>query len=388
MKRIAIIGAGAMGSGIGQVAAMAGHQVVIYDAIQNTTDQSRATILNSLNKLSEKGKITEHNIKNIFGQINFADRLEQIRGCDLVIEAIIEDEYEKKKLFEHIESIVDDHAVIASNTSSLSITGLARSLKKPERFIGLHFFNPPVLMKLVEIIPALQTSNDVTENITELMQAWDKVTVVAKDTPGFIVNRIARSFYGEALRIAEEQLASYDQIDHAMKEIGGFKMGPFELMDFIGNDINDAVTRSVWQAMHFDPRYKPSSLQGNMVRAGWYGRKTGQGYYHYPSTSSASNSGHQVSNMKHREICDRIVIMLINEAADAYYYGIASRDDIDQAMTLGLNYPKGLLKWADEIGIAACVEKMDELYNLYREERYRCSAGLRKMAEAKLTFYP
>jgi 3-hydroxybutyryl-CoA dehydrogenase len=395
MKKIAIIGAGAMGSGIGQVAAMAGHEVVIYDSIPTAIINSRNTILTSLQKLSIKGKLTTDEEKIIFDRIIFADQPELINGCEIVIEAIIEDETEKKKLFEQIESYVDDHAVIASNTSSLSITGLAKSLKKPERFIGIHFFNPPVLMKLVEIIPALQTSAYVTKNISELMQSWDKVPVLANDTPGFIVNRIARPFYGEALRIAEEQLASFEEIDHAMKETGGFKMGPFELMDFIGNDINDAVTRTVWQAMHYDPRYKPSSLQGNMVRAGWFGRKSGRGYYHYPTSPTsavkseqpATTNTQQNSKINSNEICDRIVAMLINEAADAYYYGIASRDDIDRAMTLGLNYPKGLLKWADELGINECVKRMDALNDQYREERYRCSPCLRNMAKAKMTFY-
>jgi len=384
MKRIAVIGAGAMGSGIGQVAAMADHEVILYDSFPGAIVKARDTILASLNKLAAKDKISDQESKAIFGRIYFVDHLESISGSDLVLEAIVEEFEEKKKIFEQVESIVSADAVIATNTSSLSVTGLAKTLQKPERFIGIHFFNPPVLMKLVEVIPALQTNAVVIEKIIQLIHSLDKTVVKAKDTPGFIVNRIARPFYGEALRIAEEQIAEPNLIDRAMREIGGFKMGPFELMDFIGNDINESVTRSVWTALHFDPRYKPSVMQSNLVKAGWFGRKSGRGFYDYsPSTTDTIDS----SSGDKEKIFDRIIIMLINEAADAHYYGIASRDDIDTAMTMGVNYPKGLLKWADEIGIATCVQRMDSLYDMYREERYRCSVHLRHMAASKLTFY-
>ena len=391
MIKVGVIGAGAMGSGIGQVAAMAGHEVFIYDSFTASVAKARDGIMQSLNKLSAKGKLSDQDAKAVFGRIYFIENAESIRECGLVIEAIIENEEEKKNLFRTIETAVDHDAIIASNTSSLSISGLANSLKDPERFIGIHFFNPPVLMKLVEIIPALQTSPSITSRVTELIKAWDKTPVIAKDTPGFIVNRIARPYYGEALRIVEEHLASPQLVDNAMKEIGGFRMGPFELMDFIGNDINEAVTRSVWTAMHYDTRYTPSQLQSNMVRAGWLGRKSGKGFYNYekenispafPATELSTNE----DSLK-QEIFDRILGMLINEAADALYRQIATREDIDLAMTLGVNYPMGLLKWADEIGIASCVRNIDRLYDLYKEDRYRCSPGLRKMTAINKNFY-
>ncbi len=384
MKRVAVIGAGAMGSGIGQVAAMAGHEVILFDAFPNAVTKARDSILQSLNKLAEKGKITDQEAKAVFGRMYFVDQIQSIEGSDLVIEAIVEIEEEKKKLFALIEPLLSETAVLASNTSSLSITGLANGLKNPERFIGIHFFNPPVMMKLVEIIPALQTSDEVTLKVVKEITSWGKTTVVAKDTPGFIVNRIARPFYGEALRIAEEQIATPAIIDAAVKGLGGFKMGPFELMDFIGNDINEAVTRSVWTAMHFDSRYRPSQMQVHLVKAGWLGRKTGRGYYDYKAAEETSS---EPLTDEHKFIFNRILIMLINEAADALYYGIASREDIDMAMTLGVNYPKGLLQWADETGIEECVRQMDALYFLYHEERYRCSMMLRKMAETKKIFY-
>lgn len=384
MNRIAVIGAGTMGSGIAQVAAMAGHEVILHDPFPASLVKGRDAILQSLNKMAEKKKIKPEEVTAIFGRIYFADHLDGIKESDLVIEAIIEKEEEKRKLFALVEPLVSPEAIIASNTSSLSVTALASSLSHPERCIGVHFFNPPVLMQLVEIIPAIQTNKEVEQKTKDLIEAWGKTPVLAKDTPGFIVNRIARPFYGEALRIAEEQIANPAMIDKAMKLLGGFRMGPFELMDFIGNDVNEAVTRSVWTAMHFDSRYRPSLLQVSLVRAGWYGRKSGRGYYDY-NAPPIDDLG-PITEM-HTRIFRRILVMLINEAADALYYGIATQEDIELAMTLGVNYPKGLLKWADEIGITECVKMMDELHDKYREDRYRCSVMLREMVQYNQTFY-
>jgi len=218
-----------------------------------------------------------------------------------------------------------------------------------------------------------------------LIDSWKKVTVITKDTPGFIVNRVARPFYGEALRIYEEGIADMATIDWAMKEIGGFKMGPFELMDYIGNDINYTVTETVFTAFYFDPRYRPSFTQKRMMEANYLGRKTGRGYYNY--VEGAAMPEPDKNQVVGEAIVWRILIMLINEAADALHLNIASKEDIDLAMTKGVNYPKGLLKWADEKGIQNVLDGLDKLYLAYHEERYRASVLLRQKAAFQQSFY-
>ena len=240
-------------------------------------------------------------------------------------------------------------------------------------------------MKLVEVIPAIQTSDKVLRKTTMNIQNWGKTVAVAKDTPGFIVNRVARPFYGESLRIYEEGIADFATIDWALKSIGGFRMGPFELMDFIGNDVNYTVTETVFKAFYYDPRYKPSFTQKRFSEAGYLGRKSGKGYYDYSEKATKPEPNQDVALAQ--KIFDRVLMMLINEAADALFWNIASAEDIDNAMTKGVNYPKGLLAWADEKGIDWCVEKLDELYDEYREDRYRCSPLLRRMNKGNKTFY-
>lgn len=385
MEKIGVIGAGAMGSGIAQLAATTGHDVVLYDAFPNAIEKAKQSLQAILNKLAGKGKITDQDAVAIFGRIHFVDFLEAFSETDIIIEAIVEDLAVKREVFRDLEEIVREDTILATNTSSLPITAIASSLKRPERCAGMHFFNPAPVMRLVEIIPALQTDEEVTKKLYNLGEKWGKTAVRAKDTPGFIVNRVARPFYGEALRIHDEGIASPATIDWAVTTYGGFRMGPFTLMDYIGHDVNFTVTETVYHSFYQEPRYKPSFSQKRLVDAGFLGRKSGRGFYDYgegaemPKPIKNEHVGKQIFN--------RILIMLINEAADAVFWNIASPEDIDLAMTNGVNYPKGLLSWANEIGIENCVARMDALYDEYKEDRYRCSPLLRKMANQGDIFF-
>lgn len=383
--KIGVVGSGAMGSGIAQVAATAGHEVLIFDSNPKSIEKARDTLQSVLNKLATKGKIDDATAKAIFERLRWVENLSDLAEADLIIEAIVEDLGIKKDLFQKLSHLVKADAILATNTSSLSVTAIAAASDNPSRVLGLHFFNPAPLMALVEVVPALQTDMAVVEQAKALMQDWGKIPVIAKDTPGFIVNRVARPFYGEALRIYEEGIANVATIDWAMTEIGGFRMGPFTLMDFIGNDVNYAVTESVFQALYYDPRYKPALTQKRLVEAGWLGKKTGKGYYDY--SPGADNPQPLQDESLGRTIFERILVMLINEAADALLLGVATRDDLELAMTRGVNYPKGLLRWADDWGIENCVAKMDLLYDEYLEDRYRCSPLLRRMADRGLHFF-
>jgi 3-hydroxybutyryl-CoA dehydrogenase len=384
--KIAIVGSGSMGTGIAQVAASAGHEVCVFDNNQAAIEKASSKLRKIFDRLVEKEKFTRDKADLILSRIHFCDNLEELTGSKLIIEAIIEDLEAKQNLFSHLELLVDDDALLATNTSSLSIARIAAACNRPERVLGIHFFNPAPLMPLVEIIPAVQTSGDTLVEARNLIDSWGKVTVTAKDTPGFIVNRVARPFYGEALRIYEEGIADFATIDWAVKEIGKFRMGPFELMDYIGNDINYVVTETVFTEFFYDPRYKPSFTQKRMMEAGWLGRKTGRGYYDY--REGASNPEPQRDQELGERIVNRILVMLINEAADALYLNISTRDGIELAMTRGVNYPKGLLHWADEIGIPEVLRQLEELQDYYSEDRYRPSVLLKRMAANHETFFP
>lgn len=382
---IGVAGAGTMGAGIAQVAASAGHEVFLFDSSADALKRGVSIIEKNIASLVSKSKISSDEGEIIKKRIHSSSSVTGFSTCALVIEAVVEDLAVKQNLFKEIENFVSRDCILATNTSSLSVTAVASSGKFPERIAGLHFFNPAPLMQLVEIVPGICTSEKAVAALKTLVQQWKKVPVVAKDTPGFIVNRIARPFYGEAIRMYEEGLADIATIDHAMKEIGEFKMGPFELMDLIGNDINYTVTKTVWEQMFYDPRYKPSLTQKRLCEAKFFGKKSGRGYYNY--AEGAVQPKPNDDKILQRKIFQRILSMLINEAADALYYRIASRDDIDLAMTKGVNYPKGLLQWADETGIKNVYLSLEELYSLYREERYRPSVLLKKMGDGGKKFY-
>jgi 3-hydroxybutyryl-CoA dehydrogenase len=385
MKKIGIIGGGAMGSGIAQVFAQAGHPVVLYDTNQDALDRSKQNLAKTFEKLVAKEKYTTEKAEEIQNNIEYAAELNAFSSCDLIIEAIIENLEIKKSVFKNVEDIVSANCILASNTSSLSIASIASACAKPERVIGIHFFNPAPLMALVEIIPAVQTREGLAEEIKALIQSVGKLPVITKDTPGFIVNRVARPFYSEAIRLLEEGVADAETIDFAMTSVGGFRMGPFELMDFIGHDVNYRVTESVFESFFYDPRFKPSFSQKRLFEAGFYGRKSGRGFYNYAEGASKNEPSQDQALLE--KIYKRILVMLINEAADALFLNIATKEDLDTAMTKGVNYPKGLLQWADEYGIENVQNDLDELYNYYHEDRYRLSPIIRNMVKANQTFY-
>lgn len=278
---VAVVGAGAMGAGIAQVAAQAGHDVLLYDAKDGAAEKGRAGILAGLDRQVDKGRMDRGVRESIAARLGVASGLAALETAQLTVEAIVEDLAVKRTLFSELERIVAPDAILATNTSSLSITAIAAGLKQPGRVAGLHFFNPAPVMALVEIVAGLASDQTVLETLFATATAWGKVPVNARSTPGFIVNRVARPFYAEGLRLLEEGAASVATLDAIMREAGGFRMGPFELMDLIGHDVNFAVTRSVFDAYFTDPRYRPSLTQQELVAAGWLGRKSGRGFYNY-----------------------------------------------------------------------------------------------------------
>ncbi|HEY0970420.1 MAG TPA: 3-hydroxyacyl-CoA dehydrogenase NAD-binding domain-containing protein [Gemmatimonadales bacterium] len=379
---VGVLGAGAMGSGIAQVAAANGHVVVLADASADQLSRARAAIGKGLRRDEEKGRLRAGTADDAMARISFTGTgsdtaLAAFAECGLVVEAIVERLDVKQAAFRTMEAAVDDDCVLATNTSSLSVASIAAACARPDRVLGVHFFNPAPVMPLVELVPGMTTTPRVLAQVRGVVEGWGKTPVVAADTPGFIVNRIARPFYGESIRILEERIADAATIDWAMRELGGFRMGPFELMDFIGNDVNYAVTRSVWEAFFHDPRYRPSFTQRRLVEAGFLGRKTGRGYYDYQVLERPEPVRDEALGQR---ILERVVSMLVNEAADAVYLGVASPGDVELAMTRGVNYPKGLLAWGDELGPARVMEVIEGLRAEYQEDRYRVSPLLRRVA--------
>jgi 3-hydroxybutyryl-CoA dehydrogenase len=378
--RVGVVGAGAMGCGIAQVAAVAGHPVVLADAAAGAVAKAKAAMAKALARDVEKGRLPAGGDVAALDRIAVVDGVSDLSAfadCGIVIEAIVERLDAKRALFASLEAVVRPDCVLATNTSSLPVAAIGGDCRRPERVIGVHFFNPAPVMPLVEIVPSLATSPQVVALARGLVDSWKKTTVLASDTPGFIVNRVARPFYGESIRMYEEGVADIATIDWAMKTIGGFRMGPFELMDFIGHDVNFVVTRSVFEGLSFDPRYRPSVTQQRLLEAGWLGRKSGRGFYDYRdgATPPKPNEDRALGTA----IVDRTLAMLVNEAVDAVLMRVASPRDIDLAMTKGVNYPKGLIAWGQEIGLPTILARLEALYEEYGEDRYRPSALLRRL---------
>lgn len=283
--KIAVIGAGAMGSGIAQVAAQAGHCVYLQDQQAGAADKGKTSIANVLQNRVNNGKMLQSDLDDLLSRIQPVDRLEDLTDAGLVIEAIIEDLDIKRQLFSRLEDLCGDEVILATNTSSISVTSLGAELKRPERLLGMHFFNPAPLMALVEVVLGLATDKKTAEVVHATAAAWGKKPVFATSTPGFIVNRVARPFYAESLRLVQEQVATPATLDALLREAGNFRMGPFELMDLIGHDVNYAVTESIFFAYYGDFRFQPSLIQKELIASGRLGRKTGRGFYSYANNA-------------------------------------------------------------------------------------------------------
>ena len=368
-QKAMVVGAGAMGGGIAQVLVEAGWEVLLYDTQDASLENGVARVRGVWDKLVEKGKINDAQRSAYNKQLSAAYVLREAAEVSLVIEAIYENLDAKRSVFTTLDDVVREDCILATNTSSLSVSSIAAGVKRAERVVGLHFFNPAPLMPLVEIVPGIATDPAVVEACVAAVAAWGKVGVVAKDSPGFLVNRIARPFYGEALHLFEEQMADMATIDWALTELGGFRMGPFALMDLIGHDVNYVVTETIWKQFYCDPRFRPSLSQKRLLEAGWLGRKSGRGFYDYRNGASLPEPTRD--EVLGRAIVDRVVAMLINEAADAVYRAIGSESDVETAMLKGVNYPKGLLAWGREWGWTKVRDQIEALRERTGDPRYR-----------------
>ena len=461
LATVAVIGSGTMGAGIAEVAAAAGHQVLIYDIAADAITRAIDGIGLRLASRVSRGKLAAEQADALLARLHPAHDLAALADASLVIEAASERLEVKTALFAQLAEICSPSALLTSNTSSISITAIAAGVKHPERVAGLHFFNPAPVMKLVEVVSGLATSAEVVEQLCQCVSLWGKQPVRCRSTPGFIVNRVARPFYAEAWRALEEQVAAADVIDAALRDGGGFPMGPLALTDLIGQDVNFAVTCSVFNAFWQERRFLPSLLQQELALAGRLGKKSGRGVYRWPAetppeaalpvvttgaktvvekgdsvteldelllletcgeTALALSLRHgrpvvvydlcagdtvvlaaaatnapaatdkavhyfQQQGKKVLNIADypgllvwRTVAMLVNEALDAVQKGVASAGDIDTAMRLGVNYPRGPLAWGESLGWGRVLHLLENLQQHYGEERYRPSSLLRQKA--------
>jgi 3-hydroxybutyryl-CoA dehydrogenase len=380
---VAVIGAGAMGSGIAQVAAQAGHEVHLVDAAEGAAGAAKDRLASVLAGLAARGRIPLALAEGAAFNLHVAHSVADLPECGLVIEAIREDLGDKQALFAALAASQPAGTLLASNTSSLDITAIGQGLPHPERVLGLHFFNPPAVMRLVEVVRGLATSDESLTAAADLMTAWGKTTVICTSTPGFIVNRVARPFYGEAQRMVEAGVADAATIDAAIREAGGFRMGPMELTDLIGQDVSLAVGTSVWEQTGHDERYAPTDLQRRLVANGHLGRKTGRGIFRY------GEAGQPLDAVPDRALAaallrgpivtnpfGRTLAMLVNEAVDLVARGEASADDVDIAMKLGTNYPQGPIAWGAEVGFEVIARQLRQLDAAFPGGRYRPSPAL------------
>ncbi len=397
VERVSVLGAGTMGSGIVQVAAEAGLHVRLHDPVPGAVERARERISRFLARKVEKEQMTAQQREAAMACIDATGSLEELASdADVVIEAIPEELDLKREAFRLLDAATRRESVLATNTSSLSVGAIAAATEQPGRVVGMHFFNPVPLMPLVEVVAGAMTEPAVTDAVAALARRLGKTPVLAADTPGFIVNRVARPYYLEALRIVGEGAAEVEAVDAAMRGIA-FRMGPFELLDTIGLDVNFAVSQSVFDQFFHDPRYRPHALQRSLVTAGRLGRKAGAGFYDYGSDGARGRAwpglsrrpdGPPLQRLDEQQIAARILATIVNEAASAVADGVASPEAVDTAMRLGMNYPSGPLEWGERIGLVHVVHTLDALHAAIPDGRYRVVPLLRSLAEGGASFFP
>src|SRR5829696_3270907 len=373
MVDIAVVGVGTMGAGIAQSAALAGLSTVMLDVQENALARGRETMERDLERRVERGRLSEDERRGALDLVSTTTSLEACADASLVVEAVIEDLEVKRRVFADLEAVVGGETVLATNTSSLSIAGIAAATERADRVVGMHFFNPVPAMRLVEVVSGPSTDPSVARRAEEVAERLGKTPIRVSDTPGFIVNRVARPFYLEALRLVEEGVEP-GRIDAAIRG-AGFKMGPLELADLIGHDVNLAVSESLFERYYYQPRFRPSHLQRSMVEAGLLGRKSGRGFYDYGAEEQRQTGEKEEAE----HVALRVISCIVNEAFLAFSEGVATAGDIDEAMKLGANYPKGPFEWAEEIGVQSILQTLDSLREAYGEA-YIAAPSLRVRA--------
>lgn len=395
IRTVGVLGAGTMGGGIAQVVAEAGIEAIVHDPVEGATERALHRIGGFLERKVDKGQLAAIDAGNALARIRPVVSVEALAAADLVIEAIPEDLGLKRDAFRRLDATAADGAVLATNTSSLSVASIAAATQRPERVLGMHFFNPVPLMALVEVVAGPLTDPAIVDNVALFGRRLGKTPVVAADTPGFIVNRVARPFYIEAFRILGEGGAGIEAVDTAMRGIG-FRMGPFELIDAIGADVNFAVSVSVFDQFFGDPRYRPHPLQRALVEAGRLGLKTNGGCYDYDADGARGApwaglarraAGPRPGPLTAAQIEARLLAAIVNEAASAVADGVATPDAIDTAMRLGTNWPDGPLSWGERIGLPSVVHTLDALHAAVADGRYRTTPLLRTLAESNGSFF-
>jgi len=373
MVDIAVVGAGTMGAGIAESAALTGLSVVMVDVREEALDRGRVTIEKDLERRVKRGRMSEEERREVRGRVSATTGLEACADAAVVVEAVVEDVEVKRKVFGDLEGVVSGEAVLATNTSSLSVAGIAAGTEHPERVVGMHFFNPVPAMRLVEVVAGPSTDPSAVRRVEEVAERLGKTPIRVSDTPGFVVNRVARPFYLEALRLVEAG-EKPEKIDASVRDVG-FRMGPLELADLIGHDVNLAVSESLFERYYYQPRFRPSHLQRSMVEGGLLGRKSGRGFYDYGEEGKVGEGAVEPQE----DITLRISSCIVNEAFLALSEGVATAEDIDQAMKLGANYPRGPFEWAEEIGAHSIVRTLDSLRATHGDA-YLAASSLRARA--------